>query len=80
MANNEPSIDVNMNLTVDEKTLGRALNIVEMWLEDHPDKTIVIEQEAYLRVCLIADAARTGENNECDQKGHRKHTAAGRIV
>ena len=55
MANPELTIDVSMNLTVDEKTLGRALHIVEMWLEDHPDKTIVIEQEGDLRVCLIAE-------------------------
>ena len=59
MANPELTIDVSMNLTVDEKALGRALHIVEMWLEDHPDKTIVIEEEEGLRVCLIADREET---------------------
>ena len=59
MGNPELTIDVSMNLTVDEKALGRALHIVEMWLEDHPDKTIVIEEEEGLRVCLIADREET---------------------
>lgn len=55
MALPELTIDVSMNLTVDEKTLGRALHIVEMWLEDHPDKTIVVEEENGVRVCLVAE-------------------------
>ena len=61
MANPELTIDVSMNLTVDDKTLGRALHIVEMWLEDHQDKTIVIEEEEGLRVCLIADEVKGHE-------------------
>ena len=66
MANPELTIDVSMNLTVDEKALGRALHIVELWLEDHPEKTIVVEQEGDLRVCLIAERE---ESNAEEKQG-----------
>ena len=54
MAKNEIKVDVNVEMAVSEKTLGRCLRIVEEWLEDHPDKTIVVEEENGVRVCLIA--------------------------
>lgn len=60
MANSELTVDVTLNFSVDEKTINRALHIVEQLLEDNPDKTIVIEEEDGLRVCLIAEK---GENN-----------------
>lgn len=51
----EITFDVNVDLAVSDKTLGRCLRIVEEWLEDHPDKTIVVEEENGVRVCLIAE-------------------------
>ena len=51
----EIKFDVNVEMAVSEKTLGRCLRIVEEWLEDHPDKTIVVEEEHGVRVCLIAE-------------------------
>lgn len=51
MAKSEIKIDVG--LSVDDDTLNRILTMLEWWLADHPDKTIVIEQEGALRVCLI---------------------------
>lgn len=44
-----------IELQVSEKALTRALWIVDWYLADHPDKTIIIEQEDDMRVCLIAD-------------------------
>ena len=48
-------ISISVEISPDETTIGRALTIIEWYLADHPDKTIVIEQEGDLRVCLIAD-------------------------
>lgn len=38
-----------------DKSIERALIILDWYLADHPEKTIVVEQEGDLRVCLIAD-------------------------
>lgn len=59
MANPEVTLDVNMRLQIGEKTLDRCLQIVDMWLEDNPDKTIVVEDEGGVRVCLIAERGNT---------------------
>ena len=59
-----PSIDVGVNINPDEKAIGRALTIIEWYLADHPDKTIVVEQEGDLRVCLIANVKREESNAE----------------
>lgn len=50
-----PEIKIDVGLSVDDDTLNRILTMLEWWLADNPDKTIVIEQEGTLRVCLIAD-------------------------
>lgn len=49
------TVEASVDITISDKALDRALTIIGMWLEDHPDKTIVVEQEGDLRVCLIAD-------------------------
>lgn len=48
MAKNDFSIDVDVNLSVTEKTVDRCLRILEMWLEDHPQYDIVGERHPLL--------------------------------
>lgn len=55
MANPAIKIDVDMNLKPGDTAVSRAMTIIDWYLADHPDKTIVIEQEGDLRVCLIAE-------------------------
>ena len=52
------TVDVDVNISVSDKTLNRVLNILDQWLEDNPDKTIVIEEEDGARVCLIAERSK----------------------
>lgn len=49
------TVEASVDIVISDKTADRALVILGMWLEDHPDKTIVVEQKNDLRVCLIAD-------------------------
>lgn len=44
MAKNDFSIDVDVNLSVTDKTVDRCLRILEMWLEDNPGYDIVGER------------------------------------
>lgn len=47
-----------------DKSIERALTILDWYLADHPEKTIVVEQEGDLRVCLIAEREESnGERN-----------------
>ena len=48
-------VEASVDITISDKAIDRALTIIGMWLEDHPDKTIVVEKEDDLRVCLIAE-------------------------
>lgn len=48
-------LEYDVGIQISEKTIGRALTIIDWYLADHPDKTIIIEQEDDMRVCLIAD-------------------------
>ncbi len=49
------NVDVNLDLKLSDTTIDRALTILDWYLADHPEKTIVVEQEGDLRVCLIAE-------------------------
>lgn len=42
------SIDVDVNLSVTDKTVDKCLRILEMWLEDHPGYYIVGERHPLL--------------------------------
>lgn len=53
------TVEASVDIVISDKTADRALVILGMWLEDHPDKTIVVEQEDDLRVCLIADREKS---------------------
>ena len=58
------NIDVHFDLKPSDTTIDRALTIIDWFLADHPEKTIVVEQEGDLRVCLIADREESnGERN-----------------
>ena len=51
----ELNMDVHFDLKPSDVTIDRALTILEWYLADHPEKTIVVEQENDLRVCLIKE-------------------------
>ena len=51
----ELNMDVHFDLKPSDATIDRVLTILEWYLADHPEKTIVVEQEGDLRVCLIAE-------------------------
>lgn len=55
MANPAIKIDVDMNMKPGDTAVSRAMKIIDWYLADNPDKTIVIEREGDLRVCLIAN-------------------------
>lgn len=60
----ELNMDVHFDLKPSDVTIDRALTILEWYLADHPEKTIVVEQEGNLRVCLIAEMEESnGERN-----------------
>ena len=50
----ELNMDVHFDLKPSDATIDRVLTILDWYLADHPEKTIVVEQEGDLRVCLIA--------------------------
>lgn len=45
MARNDFSVDVYAMLRVPDKTVDRCLRLLEMWLEDNPEWTIVAEKK-----------------------------------
>lgn len=49
MAKSDFSIDVDVNLSVTDKTVDRCLRILEMWLEDNPQYDIVGERHPLLK-------------------------------
>ena len=44
-----------VDLDIPEKTVNKCLRVLDMWLEEHPDKTIIVEEEDGTRTCLIAE-------------------------
>lgn len=49
---------VTVDLDIPEKTVNKCLRVLDMWLEAHPDKTIIVENEDGTRVCLIAEVGK----------------------
>ena len=45
MESNEMTADVRVGLTVPDEVAKRCLSVVAMWLEDHPDMTVQIDQD-----------------------------------
>lgn len=37
-------IRIEMGVTISEETVQRCLNLLRMWLEDNPDKTIIVDR------------------------------------
>lgn len=55
MASQKLTVTVDIDIT--EACVNKCLRVLEIWLEQHPDKTIVVEDEDGVRVCLIAEVA-----------------------
>ena len=55
----ELNMDVHFDLKPSDATIDRVLTILGWYLADHPEKTIVVEQENDLRVCLIKEKEGT---------------------
>ena len=49
-------LTVTVGLDIPEITVNKCLRVLDMWLEEHPDKTIIVEEEDGVRVCLISEA------------------------
>lgn len=58
------NVDVNLDLKLSDTTIDRALTILDWYLADHPEKTIVVEQEGDLRVCLIKEESNAERNSD----------------
>lgn len=39
----ELTVEVSAKLTVSDETANRCMSLLEMWLDDNPDKTIVCD-------------------------------------
>ena len=49
------SITVTVDVGITEKTVEKCLRVLDIWLADNPDKTIRVEDEDGVRVCLIEE-------------------------
>ena len=38
------SIEIGIKVTIPDDTVNRCLRILEMWMDDHPDKDIVCDR------------------------------------
>ena len=56
MASNKLTITVDLDIT--DAAVNKCLKVLEIWLENHPDKTIIVEDEDGTRVCLIAEVGK----------------------
>lgn len=41
------SITVDVSVNISDETICRCLRILEMWMDDNPDKKIVVDKVAY---------------------------------
>ena len=55
-------LTVTIDLGVTDKTAEKCLRVLDMYLEEHSNKTIVVEQEGKTRVCLIAEVKDDGSD------------------
>lgn len=67
-ASNPVKIDV---IRPSDKSIERALTILDWYLADHPEKTIVVKQTWNMRVCLIAEK---GQGEKCVSIPSEKET------
>lgn len=49
------TVGITVDLDIPEKTVNKCLRVLDMWLEEPPDKTIIVEDEDGTRACLIAE-------------------------
>lgn len=43
MANGRTEITVDIKIGIPDETIRRAMHIIELWLDDNPDKNIIVE-------------------------------------
>ena len=48
-------ITITIDLDITDAAVNKCLRVLEIYLESHEDKTIVVEEENGVRVCLIAN-------------------------
>ena len=53
MVANKLTITVDLDIT--DAAVNKCLRVLEIWLENHPDKTIRVEDEDGVRACLIEE-------------------------
>lgn len=44
---NELTVDVTAKLTVSDETAKRCMALLEMWMDDNPDRSIVCDRVTY---------------------------------
>ena len=49
-------ITVKLELGISEETVEKCLRVLELWLGDHPDKTIHVKDENGVRTCVVGEA------------------------
>ena len=55
-------LTVTVDVDITDATVNKCLRVLEIFLENHPDKTIVVENEGGVRVCLIAEVGHENDN------------------
>ena len=58
----QQKLTVTVDLDITEAAVNKCLRVLDIYLESHEDKTIVVEEENGVRVCLIANRQKE-ENN-----------------
>ena len=49
-------VTITIDLDITDAAVNKCLRVPEIWLGNRPDKTIKVEREGSVRVCLIAEA------------------------
>ena len=48
-------LTVTIDLDITDAAVNKCLRVLEIWLENHSDKTIRVEDEDGVRVCMIEE-------------------------
>lgn len=66
-------ITVDVHVKIPDDTICRCLRILEMWMDDNPDKRIVVDQvlytDGYKHKIRIKDWSRKGADQELEDAG-----------
>ena len=53
MTSNKLTITIDLDIT--DAAVNKCLRVLEIWLGNHPDKTIRVEDKDGVRVCLVSE-------------------------